>query len=367
MANEISHAHECEPVSECESILINESELFMKYKSSYFHAFMDLSTYSVYMITTVYLLWFFKNSYFSIFTIPLMSLMGVRSFIIFHDCCHNSYSPNKLLNYAISHLTGAVVVTSPNWIIDHHTHHLTNGNIGNKYDFDFNETTLYTKRQYLSMSDGEKRLYRFYKNPFVFSVIVPVVYFGFFQRFYYVIKKYMYSHVNDSLINIIFNHALNNTLIYVYISLIYKYEIFPHYVCSFFISKMIAFTFFHNQHTFNPSYVKNCEEWKQKDSGIDGSSFIQVPWFLKYFFMGIEYHHIHHMNSKIPGYNLQKYHEEVVSKSDIFDNVYVVSMTDFYNNLWLSLYDEEGEKYITFNEITSNEITSNEISKDKDL
>jgi omega-6 fatty acid desaturase (delta-12 desaturase) len=116
---------------------------------------------------------------------------------------------------------------------------------------------------------------------------------------------------------------------------------------------MIAFTFFHNQHTFNPSYVKNCEEWKQKDSGIHGSSFIQVPFFLKYFFMGIEYHHIHHMNSKIPGYNLQKYHEEVVAKSDMFDNVCIVSMSDFYNNLWLTMYDEEQEKYIRFDELDS--------------
>ena len=338
---------------------INESELFMKYKSSYFDAFMDLSTYGVYMTTTIYLLWFFKNSYMSIFTIPLMALMGVRTFIIFHDCGHNSYTPNKLLNYVISHLTGALVVTSPNWIIDHHTHHLTNCNIGNEHNFPFNETVS-TKSQYLSMSHRGKRVYRLYKNQFVFFIFVPVIYFGFLQRFYYVIKKYTCSHIfPHSLMEIVFNHTLNNALVYLYISLIYKYEIFPHYVCSFLISKMIAFTFFHNQHTYNPSYVKNSEEWKQKDSGLEGSSFIQVPWFLKYFFMGIEYHHIHHMNSKLPGYNLQKYHEEVVSKSEMFDNVHIVSMTEFYNNLWLSLYDEEGEKYIRFNEI--------KFDKDKDI
>jgi omega-6 fatty acid desaturase (delta-12 desaturase) len=66
--------------------------------------------------------------------------------------------------------------------------------------------------------------------------------------------------------------------------------------------------------------------------------------------MGIEYHHIHHMNTKIPGYNLQKYHEEVVSKSNMFDNVVKLSMKDFYNNLWLVLYDEDKKKYITFKE-----------------
>ena len=110
----------------------------------------------------------------------------------------------------------------------------------------------------------------------------------------------------------------------------------------------IIFSIFHNQHTYNPSYVIENEKWSQRDSGILGSSFIQVPYFLKYFFMGIEYHHIHHMNTKIPGYNLQKYHEEVVSKSNMFDNVVKISMKDYYNNLWLVLYDEDKKKYITF-------------------
>jgi hypothetical protein len=50
------------------------------------------------------------------------------------------------------------------------------------------------------------------------------------------------------------------------------------------------------------------------------------------------------MNSKIPGYNLQKYHEE----SNI--DAVTLSMTDCYNNLWLSLYDEDNKKYITFDE-----------------
>jgi omega-6 fatty acid desaturase (delta-12 desaturase) len=345
---------------------INELELFMKYKSSYFHAFMDLSTYSVYMITTLYLLWFFKNSYMSIFTIPLMALMGVRTFIIFHDCGHNSYTPNKLLNYVISHLTGALVVTSPNWSIDHHTHHSTNGKIGNEHKFSFNETTFLLKSHYLSFTPTQQFMYQIYKHPCIYFTFGPMVYFVVFQRFYYIVKKYMYSHIfPHSLFKIIFNHVLNNVLTYLYISLIYEYQILPHYICSFFISKMIAFTFFHNQHTFNPSYVKNSEEWKQKDSGLEGSSFIQVPWFLKYFFMGIEYHHIHHMNSKLPGYNLQKYHEEVVSKSEMFDNVHIVSMTEFYNNLWLSLYDEEGEKYIRFNEIKFDK--DKDELKDKDI
>jgi omega-6 fatty acid desaturase (delta-12 desaturase) len=105
---------------------------------------------------------------------------------------------------------------------------------------------------------------------------------------------------------------------------------------------------FHNQHTYNPSYVVGDSEWSQKDSGLIGSSYIQIPKCIKYFYMGIEYHHIHHMNAKIPGYNLQKYHENVIATSNMFDNVIKISMMDCFNNLWLVMYDEDKKKYITF-------------------
>ena len=107
---------------------------------------------------------------------------------------------------------------------------------------------------------------------------------------------------------------------------------------------------FFNQQTFNPPYIVNNEEWNQRNSGLIGSSFIQIPWYLKYFFGGIEYHHIHHMNSKIPGYNLQKYHDEVEQNSNLFDNIVKLSMADCYNNLWLAMYDEDNKKFLTFDQ-----------------
>jgi hypothetical protein len=53
------------------------------------------------------------------------------------------------------------------------------------------------------------------------------------------------------------------------------------------------------------------------------------------------------MNAKIPGYNLEKYHNEVISKSNILDNIVKLSMADCYNNLWFALYDEDKNKFIT--------------------
>ena len=276
----------------------------------------------------------------------------VRTFIIFHDCQHESYTPSPIMNYIISHITGAFVLTSPNWIIDHNTHHLTSGNKDNKYNYKFNELFDYTENQYISFKESDKILFTIFNNHYTFFSIVPTIYFGILHRFMYIIEKIKHKDkIQYSMSYIIFNHLLNNTVLFYFLYILYETQILIHYSISFYFAAFIGFFLFHNQHTFNTPYVVDNKEWTQKNSGLLGSSFIQVPWVLKYFTIGIEYHHIHHMNSKIPGYNLQKYHEEVVEKSNLFDTVVKLSLWDCYNNLKLRIYSEKSNIYIRLDEL----------------
>jgi omega-6 fatty acid desaturase (delta-12 desaturase) len=327
---------------------INESELFIKHKSSYMSAFFDLCSHTLLFSSSLYFLWLSRNSWSACLTVPFMGLMLDRTFMIFHDCCHQSYTPNKTLNYIISHITGTFVLTSPNWILDHHVHHLTNGNIENKYKFKFNEVVNVTKKQYDKFSTINKYIYSFIHHPIIFFNLIPFMYFIILQRFMYIIKKIMYKKkINSSLFMIFVDHLLNNLLVYALCKVLLYYDIFLLYFASLHITIILGFLLFFNQHTFNPAYVVTNENWNVRNSGLLGSSLIQIPKYLKYFTMGIEYHHIHHMNAKIPGYNLEKYHNEVISKSNILDNIVKLSMVDCYNNLWFALYDEDKNKFIT--------------------
>ena len=80
---------------------INESYMFMKYKSSYKSALKDLSFHVFLLCLSFYSIWYFRNSMWSILTILLLGLLNVKTFIIFHDCGHNSYIPNRILNNII--------------------------------------------------------------------------------------------------------------------------------------------------------------------------------------------------------------------------------------------------------------------------
>ena len=143
---------------------------------------------------------------------------------------------------------------------------------------------------------------------------------------------------------------VNNCGLVTFVLFMNQYGVLYHYAGSVVISSSLGVILFHNQHTFNPPYVVSNNTWNKKDSGLKGSSFIQIPKYLKYFTMGIEYHHIHHMNASIPGYHLQGIHEGVCQTSNEFDTITILSMKDCYHNLWLALYDEDKDRYISCKE-----------------
>ena len=330
---------------------INETILFSKYKSSYSAAFGDLVVHISCLSSAFYLLWYYRNSWLAVLTIPLLAFMNDRNFIVFHDCGHNTYSPNKMLNYILGNLFGIFVFTPMCWNWHHGNHHLTSSNTTNKLNHKYNETVYHSLYQYKQFSGFTQTLYKISRHPIVFFTLLPILYFVIKQRTdvlrYKLNKKRPYT---QSVIQILFETLFSNIGIAIFVYYLCVYEIIQQYCVVLFISSLLLTFTFHNQHTFNPSYVVNNEKWTQRNSGLVGSSLILYPNLFKYFSMGIEYHHIHHMNAKIPGYNLQAYHEEVISKSNIFDNVVKLTMTDCYNNLWLVLYDEENKKYITFME-----------------
>jgi omega-6 fatty acid desaturase (delta-12 desaturase) len=228
----------------------------------------------------------------------------------------------------------------------HAVHHQTNGIIDNEQKFPFNETVSFTYSQYKRLNWFKRQLYKIVRHP------VTVLLIGFLK--FFVAEHFSFircgKYYNGDYSHLLFHQAFFSVSVILTQYIFYTMGVFMYYLFSFSVLAFIGFTIVHNEHTYNPSYVVGNDEWTYKDSGLSGSSFILVPRMFKYFIGGLEYHHIHHMNAKIPAYNLQAYHDEVVSKSNMFDNVVTLSVTDCYNNLWLTVYDEDKKRYITFAE-----------------
>lgn len=315
--------------------------------NTYFDAFKDITLNSFLYFSSLYSLWIYKESVESLLIIPFLSLMTIRNFIILHDCGHRSYIPDKKLNYYIGTFNGILSLTPFCWTYDHKNHHLTSGNKNNKLDYLFNETVPFTLKEYQNMNFINQKLYRIIRDPLIFFTIIPIIKFLLINRFFTLIYAYNGYYYNKSVNRILCDTIINNIGITLLFCFLYQYEILYHHLVSFTISSSLGVILFHNQHTFNPSYVLE-KNWSIKDSGLKGSSLIEIPKYLEYFTMGIEYHHIHHINTAISGLNLKKYHYENIDK---YKDINVLTLQDCYENLSLTLYDEENKKYISFNDI----------------
>ena len=325
-------------------------KLYTKYKSTYYDAFKDLTIHSLVYMSTLYATWYYQDSCISLLTIPLLGLMNIRTFIIYHDCGHNSYTPSKELNYIVGSILGLFSFTPFCWTYEHHNHHLTVGNMEEELDHGYNETIIYTLKEFNNMESNKKLIYRILRDPLFFFTIFPIIKFLLIQRGSTLLYKYNNHPYKQSHNLILFDTLFSNIGVYILLTNLNNYNIIYHYLLSIIIASSVGFMLFHNQHTFNPPYVVSNNKWNKTDSGLIGSSFIKIPTYLKYFTMGIEYHHIHHMNASIPGYNLQKLHNEIIQSSSEFNNINKLSMKDCYHNLWLTLYDEDTDKYISFKE-----------------
>ena len=90
----------------------------------------------------------------------------------------------------------------------------------------------------------------------IFFTLVPFLYFWINQRFIYILKKLKYkSKILKDFRFILLDHIINNIGIFILFYYLYKYNLLFNYLISIYITHFIGIILFHNQHTFNISYV----------------------------------------------------------------------------------------------------------------
>ena len=107
-------------------------------------------------------------------------------------------------------------------------------------------------------------------------------------------------------------------------------------------SSFFGILLFHLQHSVNIGCLKSINNNNDKiNADINGSSFLKIPNFLKYFTFGIEYHHIHHFSTRIPGYNLKILHDELNSIKEKQEVGYLQA----FKSLFHVYYNEKTNRY----------------------
>ena len=101
---------------------------------------------------------------------------------------------------------------------------------------------------------------------------------------------------------------------------------------------------FYVQHTFAGAYWARKENWDAGQAAVVGSSYFDLPRVLHWFTGNIGFHHIHHLSSRIPNYNLERCHHS----NPLFSEVKPITMLTSLRSMSLRLWDEQQKKLVGY-------------------
>jgi omega-6 fatty acid desaturase (delta-12 desaturase) len=260
----------------------------------------------------------------------------VRTFIVFHDCTHGSFLRSKRANAWLGTALGLLLyVPFVRWKHDHAVHHATSGDLERRGVGDVHTLTV---REYWALSSGGRLAYAVMRNPFVMFVLGPIVAMMIGPRF---VARDARPRMRRSVLRTDIALA---TLIGVLCWLIGWRDYLI--VCGIpaLLAGSIGIWLFYVQHQFEGAYWESGTEWSYADAALRGSSFLKLPRLLQFCTGNIGYHHVHHLDARIPNYNLRRTHDE----NAMFQAVPTLSVWDGIRAVRLKLWDEECKHLVTF-------------------
>lgn len=260
----------------------------------------------------------------------------VRVFIVFHDCSHNSLLPSRRANAVLGTILGLLVL-SPfrRWRHDHAVHHATSGDLDKRGVGDI--VTL-TVAEYSSRSWRGRAAYRLIRNPFVMFGLGPVFAMIVGPR---IVSRDAKPRMRNS---VLATDAALAVLVGLACWLLGWRDFLIVWAPAALIAGSVGIWLFYVQHQFEDAYWQSGEDWSYADAALRGSSYLKLPSVLQFFTGNIGLHHVHHLNPRIPNYNLQRAHDSNAA----FATVPTLSLWDGLRAVRFKLWDERTGQLVTF-------------------
>lgn len=289
----------------------------------------------------------------------LMTLFSARCFSLMHDCGHYSLFSSKLVNRIIGFILGVLNgIPQYPWSRGHAYHHKTNGD-WEKYR---GPSALISTEDFRKLSPSGQWWYEFLRHPlmlfpggFFYLAIKPRMalilgIYGFIIHLLTCLKqdmgmsltKIIYSYkskhwyTKEEFWDILFNNICVVSL-WIFCGYVLGFGFFfSIYSITLTLAAAIFICVFFVQHNFDGSYAHKTEGWDYLRGAIEGSSYLELPTFLKWFSADIGYHNIHHLSERIPNYNLEACHNKNIH---LLGNVKRLRMADIPDCFKFILWD----------------------------
>jgi acyl-lipid omega-6 desaturase (Delta-12 desaturase) len=303
---------------------------------SWYYTLSTLIIFLAFFLGTLFMPTILGKIFCSIFA----GLVMIRVFVIYHDYQHHSILYKSFPAKIIFKLWGMYMLSPESiWKRSHDYHHNHNSKL---FSASIGSYPIWTKEKYLNASKSDRTAYLFSRHPLniLFGYITMFVYGMCIQSFRSSPKRHW-----DSLLAIIIHIGAS---VYLFIHFGWITWLLT-IAIPFFTSLMVGAYLFYAQHNFPGVTFKNNVEWSYVHASLQSSSFMKMNPFWRWMTANIGFHHIHHMNSRIPFYRLP----EAMQHLPALQNPVITTLnpSDIVACLKLKVWDAQKNKMIPLSQL----------------
>jgi omega-6 fatty acid desaturase (delta-12 desaturase) len=301
--------------------------------------FLSLSTVFILIALFAGTYWNF-NIYGRIICSILAGLVIVRLFVIYHDHQHGAILQKSKIADIIFICFGVFILAPPSiWKRSHDFHHKHNSKMPVS---EVGAFPTITKEEFLSLSKVERFGYLASRHPIT-------ILFGYLSIFFYSLTFYSFwnspkKHI-DCGIAILIHFTLAICILW-FLGIVT-------FILSFFIPFFIACGMgsylFYIQHNFPGVTFSERKNWSYEYAALESSSYLVLNPVMSWFTANIGYHHIHHINARIPFYRLPEAMRSIPELQKVKTTSFKIK--DVVNCLSLKFWDSKTRQMVGLKEL----------------
>ena len=269
----------------------------------------------------------------------LGALLMVRAFITYHDYMHGAILSHSRLAWLIFHLYAAFGLTpARSWKKSHNFHH---GHVGQLSSESVGAFPIITARMWRQASPMERARYRMERHPL--TVLTGYVTIFFFNICLLPLLRDPARHW-DSALSLLAHGGLIAVL---WVFGGFDVAFFVVLLPTFMAAALGSYLFF-AQHSFKGMIMLSPEAWTFYRASLVSSSYMRLNRIMQWFTGNIGYHHIHHLNVRIPFYRLPEVMAAIPAlQSPLTTSLAPRAIIDCFR---ASLWDEDRQRMVSYRE-----------------
>ncbi|SDG25190.1 omega-6 fatty acid desaturase (delta-12 desaturase) [Limimonas halophila] len=272
---------------------------------------------------------------------PLAAGFLVRIFIIQHDCGHGAFFRSRRANDHLGRICSLLTLTPySSWRRQHAGHH----GIWNDLDRRDTGADIYsdclTVAEYRALTPRQRFWHRAVRHPLVAHILIPPLVFLVLYRVPFDTPKARKRERRGV-------YLTDLALLVGYGGLGALVGFGPMAAVQgpvMAVGAIVGVWLFSVQHRFEETWWARNDDWSFGKAALHGSSFLRLPRVLQWFTGNIGYHHVHHLNPRVPNYRLEAAHNRIAADCTVPELTLRDGLLAPRHVLW----DEENDRMVPF-------------------